>query len=148
MLKLSNHSRTIKLYETPFVSPNISLSSLSLSLSIYLSISPSHWITLSLNIVLLISFFFPSHSLYLPASFSFSHTENIIARNFHAHCFCLKKAIPGLFSFIFSYFQYTVDRKQMFNININFWRWLDSNRGPLVSEATALLTEPQPLPFR
>ena len=27
-----------------------------------------------------------------------------------------------------------------------FRRWLDSNRGPLVSEATALPTEPQPLP--
>ena len=26
-------------------------------------------------------------------------------------------------------------------------RWLDSNRGPLVSEATALPTEPQPLAF-
>ena len=25
-------------------------------------------------------------------------------------------------------------------------RWLDSNRGPMVSEATALPTEPQPLP--
>ena len=25
-------------------------------------------------------------------------------------------------------------------------RWLDSNHGPLVSEATALPTEPQPLP--
>ena len=48
-----------------------------------------------------------------------------------------------LFS-LFSSFQYTVDRKQMFNIN--FCRWLDSNRGPLVSEATALPTEPQPLP--
>ena len=35
----------------------------------------------------------------------------------------------------------------MFNININFCRWLDSNRGPLVLEAPALPTEPQPLPF-
>ena len=31
------------------------------------------------------------------------------------------------------------------SILINFCRWLDSNRGPLVSEATALPTEPQPL---
>ena len=31
----------------------------------------------------------------------------------------------------------------MFN---KFCRWLDSNRGPLVSEATAQPTEPQPLP--
>ena len=29
---------------------------------------------------------------------------------------------------------------------INFCRWLDSNGGPLVSEATALPTKPQPLP--
>ena len=32
------------------------------------------------------------------------------------------------------------------SIYINFCRWLDSNRGSLVSEATALPTEPQPLP--
>ena len=32
----------------------------------------------------------------------------------------------------------------MFN---KFCRWLDSNRGPLVLEATAQPTEPQPLPF-
>ena len=49
-----------------------------------------------------------------------------------------------LFSLFLS-FQYTVDSKQMFN---KFCRWLDSNRGPLVSEATTLPTEPQPLPKR
>ena len=32
--------------------------------------------------------------------------------------------------------------------NINFCRWLDLNRGPLALEATALPTEPQPLPFK
>ena len=31
--------------------------------------------------------------------------------------------------------------------NINFCRWLDSNRGPLQSEATPLPTEPQPQPI-
>ena len=31
--------------------------------------------------------------------------------------------------------------------NINFCLWLDSNYGPLESEATALPTEPQPLPI-
>ena len=36
----------------------------------------------------------------------------------------------------------------MLNININFCRWLDSNRRPLVVEATALPTQPQPLPFQ
>ena len=30
--------------------------------------------------------------------------------------------------------------------NIIFCQWLDSNRGPLELEATALPTEPQPLP--
>ena len=37
-----------------------------------------------------------------------------------------------------------VDSKQVFN---KFSRWLDSNSGPLVSEAMALPTEPQPLPY-
>ena len=37
----------------------------------------------------------------------------------------------------------STDSKQMFN---KFCRWLDSNRGPLILEATALPTEPQPLP--
>ena len=50
-----------------------------------------------------------------------------------------------LFS-LFSSFQYTIDSKQMFNIYIIFCQWLDSNRGPLVLEATPLPTEPQPLP--
>ena len=53
---------------------------------------------------------------------------------------------PASFS-LFSSFQNTVDSKQMFNIIINFYRWLDLNRGPLVSEATALPTESQPLPI-
>ena len=48
---------------------------------------------------------------------------------------------PASFS-LFTSFQYTFDSKQMFNI-IKFS--LDSNRGPLVLEATALPTEPQPL---
>ena len=47
---------------------------------------------------------------------------------------------------LFLSFQHTVDSKQMFNIYINFCQLLDSNRGPLVLEATALPTEPQPLP--
>ena len=33
------------------------------------------------------------------------------------------------------------------SILINFCRWLASNRGPLESKATALPTEPQPLPI-
>ena len=45
---------------------------------------------------------------------------------------------PVSFSLFLS-FQYTVDSKQMFN---KFCRWLDSNRRPLVSEVTALPTEP------
>ena len=57
------------------------------------------------------------------------------------NCFYAKKAIPGLFFLYFRLFN-TVDSKQMFN---KFCRWLDSNRGPLVLEATALPTEPQPL---
>ena len=59
--------------------------------------------------------------------------------------FFLNGPFPASFSLFLS-FQYTVDSKQMFNININFCRWLDSNRRPLVSDATALPTEPQPQP--
>ena len=43
--------------------------------------------------------------------------------------------------FLFSSFQYTVDSKQMFHLN-KICRWMDSNRGPLVSVAAALPTEP------
>ena len=52
-----------------------------------------------------------------------------------------KWAIPGLFS-LFSSFQYSW--QLMFDIS--FCRWLDSNCRPLELEATALPTEPQPLP--
>ena len=54
-------------------------------------------------------------------------------------------AIPGLFFFYFFLFniiQLTVKNKCC----IKICRCLDSNRGPLVSEATALPTESQPLP--
>ena len=47
-------------------------------------------------------------------------------------------AIPGLYFFIF-----------VFSIQLTINKWsmqLDSNHGPLISEATALPTEPQPLP--
>ena len=46
---------------------------------------------------------------------------------------------------LFIYFRLfnTVDNKQMLN---KFCRWLESNRGPLVSKAASLPTEPQPLP--
>ena len=57
--------------------------------------------------------------------------------------FFKKWAIPGLFFIYFHLFN-TVDNKQMLN---KFCRWLESNRGPLVSKATALPTEPQPLPI-
>ena len=49
--------------------------------------------------------------------------------------------IPGLFFSLFSSFQYS------WQSDIKVCLWLDSNRGPLASEATALPTEPQPLPL-
>ena len=61
------------------------------------------------------------------------------------NCFFLKRAIPGLFIFYFRLFntiQLTVNNK----CSIKICRCLDSNRGRLVLEATALPTEPQPLP--
>ena len=72
--------------------------------------------------------------------------KNDFIRSHLCGLFFFKKNWPFPASFFFiSSFQYTVDSKQMFNIN-KFCQWLDSNRGPLVSEATALPTEPQPLP--
>ena len=66
--------------------------------------------------------------------------------------FCIQKllwlyfkwAFLGLFFFIFASSIHLTIGSQML-----YWiirRWLDSNRGPLVLEATALPTEPQPLP--
>ena len=58
-------------------------------------------------------------------------------------CFLNKKwAITGLFFSLFSSFQQLI--VNMFIIKS--CRWLDLNYGPLVSEVTALPTEPQPLP--
>ena len=50
--------------------------------------------------------------------------------------FLKKWAIHGLFFFIF-----------VFPIQLIILKWLDSNHRSLVSEATALPTEPQPLPM-
>ena len=53
--------------------------------------------------------------------------------------FLKKWAIPGLFLFIFVFStQLTIKIVQL-----KLCQWLDSNRGPLVLEATALPTEPQ-----
>ena len=49
-------------------------------------------------------------------------------------------AIPTLFSLFSSFQQLTV---RMF---IKKWHWWDLNRGPLISEATAVPTEPQIMP--
>ena len=53
--------------------------------------------------------------------------------------FSLQLSRQFLFIFVFS-IQLTVSKYKI-------CQWLDSNRGPLVLEATALPTEPQPLPF-
>ena len=59
--------------------------------------------------------------------------------------FFLKKkwTIPGLFLFIFVFSIQLIINK----CSIKFCRWLESNRGPLVTKSTALPTEPQPLPI-
>ena len=66
-------------------------------------------------------------------------------RSLYLFCFVIffKKNGPfqALFFFYFRLFN-TVDSKQMLN---KFCQWLDSNRRPLVLEATALPTVPQPL---
>ena len=61
----------------------------------------------------------------------------------HCHSSFLKNGpCPASFYFICMF-----SIKLMVNQWMTFRRWLDSNRGPLVLEATALPTEPQPLPF-
>ena len=55
--------------------------------------------------------------------------------------FFKKWAISGLFFFIFVF-----SIQLIVNTWIKVCWWLDSNRGTLVSEETALPTEPQPLP--
>ena len=65
---------------------------------------------------------------------SFKHKfyrKNLMLKNL------FKISIPGLFFFIFVF---------SIKLTVNFCRWLDSNRRPLELEATALSTEPQPLP--
>ena len=58
--------------------------------------------------------------------------------------FFKKWAIAGLFFFIFVFpIQLTVN-----NVQYNFFLLLDSSLGPLELEATALPTEPQPLPIK
>ena len=49
---------------------------------------------------------------------------------------------PASFLFIFVFSIQLIINK----CSIKFCRWLESNRGPLVSKASALPTEPQPLP--
>ena len=75
------------------------------------------------------------------------HAMTVSLRNIHPvtsnhiTVFYFKKwSIPGLFLFIFVFSIQLTER--IYQI----WRWLDSNRGPLVSEATALPTESHPLP--
>ena len=46
-----------------------------------------------------------------------------------------------------SFLYFCLFNTQLFNINVKPCRWLDLNCGPLVSEATALPTDPQPLPL-
>ena len=72
-------------------------------------------------------------------SFGFFSSQNSYCKVF------FKKKWPFPASYLYIYFRLfdIVDSKQMFN---KICRWLDSNHGPLVSEATALPTEPQPLP--
>ena len=57
-----------------------------------------------------------------------------------ANLFYKRGAIPGLFSFIFVYSVFWLHKWQ-----IKFCRWRDLNRGSLVSDVTALPTEPPPL---
>ena len=66
-----------------------------------------------------------------------------------SYCFFFKMGQSRPLFLYFRHFnaQLTVNKCSIY-IYINFCRWLDSNYGPLVSEATALQTEPLPLPYK
>ena len=64
----------------------------------------------------------------------------LLPKRFNFYPMLNKWSIPCLFFFIFVFStQLTVNK-----CSIKVCRWLDSNRGSLVSEATALPTEPSP----
>ena len=70
-----------------------------------------------------------------------THINPLPMPQFKLDFFFKKWAIPGLFFFIFVFsIQLTV------NVQYIFCWWLDLNSRPLVMEATALPTEPPPLP--
>ena len=70
------------------------------------------------------------------------HSANIHRNNTQV-CMFFSWAIPGLFPFIIVFSMQVTSNK----CSYKFCQLLDSNRGPLVSEATTLLTEAQPLPI-
>ena len=61
------------------------------------------------------------------------------------HLKCLLVSLISIASLTTLQFHYSMLCNVMNNI-VNFWRWLDSNRGPLELEATALPTEPHYCP--
>ena len=60
--------------------------------------------------------------------------------------FFLNGPFPASFFFIFCLYNTQLTVYNNCSLLLNFCRWLDSNRGPLELEGTALPTEPQPLP--
>ena len=95
--------------------------------------------------IISLSHTFYTLSLSLSLTHPHTHTHTLPRTLWRIWTSFFKWAIPGLVFFIFCLF-YTVESKQKFCIKVCLW--LDSNRGTLMSEATALLTEPQPLPKR
>ena len=86
--------------------------------------------------------------IYVKAASSIKIFRNhcILKPNFFFFFFLKNWAFSGLFFFIFRLFNTQLTVYNNSSILINVCRWLDSNRGPLALEATALPTEPQPLP--
>ena len=64
-------------------------------------------------------------------------SEGVISAQESSCCVFIKVALPASFSLFSSFWR----------LSVNMLIRLDSNRGPLVSEATPLPTEPQPLCF-
>ena len=65
---------------------------------------------------------------------------------YHDRCYSCWKNGPTQPLFLYFRLFNTQLTANKCSIWINFCQWLDSNRRPLVSEVTALPTEPQPLP--
>ena len=120
-------------------------------LSFFLSISFSIYLSLLLHTyIYYITFFFLFILIFTQLSYCARCSFLPFSYSLYLHSFCLSiyisflkvgHSLPLLIIFIFS-IQLIINK-----FSIKFCEWLESNRGPLDLKATALPTEPQPLPL-